>query len=245
MQSWHVDVEGCTNFRDAGGWQRADGARMRTATLYRSDDPIRLTPAGRRTVEGLGLERVIDLRQASQRSRSPGFLPPGRTDHVPLVDRVIDLDHPPELAEPTHITDLYEVMLERSREPLARVLGLVADHAQRGPVLVHCAYGKDRAGLATALIHAAIGLPAGAIAADYARSHGPTVSRREWVLAEPLPDDPPTGTLPPMLFTAHELVMTALLERAAERHGSLVAWAAEFTPDDATVDRLHAALVEA
>ena len=37
---WHVDVEGCVNFRDAGGWELDDGRRMRSRHLYRSDDPV-------------------------------------------------------------------------------------------------------------------------------------------------------------------------------------------------------------
>ena len=41
------------------------------------------------------------------------------------------------------------------------VLDHVAAHVAAGPVLVHCAYGKDRAGLATALVQSAIGVPAG------------------------------------------------------------------------------------
>jgi protein-tyrosine phosphatase len=244
MQLGHIDVEGCLNFRDAGGWELPDGSRMRAATLYRSDDPIRLTPRGRTTVEALGLHRVIDLRQHSQHVRSAGFLPPERTDHVSLVDRVLDVDSPPRLAEPEDMTDLYETMLERSHETLGRVLDLAARHLQDGPVLVHCAYGKDRAGLVTALIQAAIGLPAEAIAADYARSQEPTVRRRAWALAEPLPDDPPTMTVPPILFTAREEVMTELLARALQRHGTLVEWAARFAPE-ATIELLRGALIEA
>ncbi len=240
----HVAVEGCTNFRDAGGWALAGGGRMRTGRLYRSDDPIRATPAGRETVLGLGIVATVDLRQNSQFVRGPGFLPADRTFHIPLVDRVIDPDNPQVIAEPADLADLYEGMLAGSREPIARALDTIAARLADGPVLVHCAFGKDRAGLLSALVQAAIGVPAVSIVADYARSDGPCRQRRAWMLAEPLPDDTSTSHVPPMLFTAPADAMRILLERAAEQHGSLTAWAASFPVAPDTVDRLRHHLIE-
>ena len=134
LPAWHVDVEGCTNFRDAGGWATADGGRMRTGAFYRSDDPIRVTPAGRAAVDALGLRLAVDLRQKAQFDRSPGFLPSDRTVHVQLVDRVIDVLNPPTLHVPSDIADLYVGMADRSQEQLARVLDLVAANAAAGAV---------------------------------------------------------------------------------------------------------------
>jgi protein-tyrosine phosphatase len=241
--AWHVDVEGCTNFRDAGGWTCADGACMRHRTLYRADDPIRLTPTGRAAVEALGLVLVVDLRQESQVIRSPGFLPAERTVHVPLVDRVIDVHDPPPLQRPTDLADLYEGMLDRSREPLGRALDLVAEHVARGPVLVHCAYGKDRTGLLTALVQAAVGVPVAAIAAEYARSDAPARRRRAWMITEPLADDPSIAAAPEFLFTAPEAAMTELLDRAVARHGSLDRWVGDFPIAAHTVEQLREALL--
>ena len=100
-ETGRLDIEGCLNFRDAGGWRTTDGQTMRTDALYRGDDPVRLTAAGRRAVERLGIRAVVDLRQPVQVARSAGFLDPSATFHRPLVDRVIDIDNPPPLAEPT------------------------------------------------------------------------------------------------------------------------------------------------
>jgi protein-tyrosine phosphatase len=229
----HIDVEGCTNFRDAGGWDLAPGGRMRVGRLYRADDPLRVTAAGRCAVDALGLAATVDLRQHSQFLRGPGFLPHERTSHIPLVDRVIDPDDPQRIEGPTDLADLYEGMLTSSGEPIARALDAIATGLADGPVLVHCAFGKDRTGLLCALVQAAIGVPGNSIVADYHRS-----------LAEPLPDDPPTGHVPPMLFTAPAEAMDVLLARALATHGSLPAWAASFPTAPDTMDRLHHELVE-
>ena len=241
---WHVDVDGCVNFRDAGGWPTVDGGVVRSARLYRSDDPIRITPAGRAAVERLGLAMVIDLRQQTQFSRTPGFVEPARTTHVPLVDQVVDHTDPPPLDTPTDMADLYAGMLEESHQQVGRVLDTVADQVAAGPVLVHCAFGKDRAGLMTALIHAAIGVSAHDIVADYTRSDGPAHRRRTALIASPLDDDPPVARLPETLFRAPAETMELVLDRAVAEHGSLVGWVASFPVAATTIDRLRASLVE-
>jgi hypothetical protein len=240
----YVAVDGCVNFRDAGGWSRADGRRMRVGRLYRSDDPVRISTDGRAAVAGLGVSTVIDLRQHSQFVRGPGFLSPERTFHRPLVDRVIDLQNPPPMTEPSHMADLYEDMLGRSEAEMAEILGLVADGLADGPVLVHCVYGKDRTGLVVAAVQAALGLPPEVLVDEYARSDGPTNRRYEWVVAEPLPDDPPTTAAPRMLFSAPAEAMAVLTRRLIARHGSLETWAASLPVAPGTLDRLQAALLE-
>jgi protein-tyrosine phosphatase len=245
LPAWHVDVEGCTNFRDAGGWELVDGGRMRTRRLYRSDGPLRVGTVGRQAVADLGVGLVVDLRQHSQHVRTPGFLGPQHTAHVPLVDRVIDTDEPPPLDDPADFTDLYDGMLDASREPVARALDLVADAVVDGPVLVHCSYGKDRAGLVTALIQAAIGVTPESIVADYARSDEPARRRYEWMLHEPRAGDVDLGSLPAALFRAHPESMSLLLDRMVERHGSLSGWVDAFPIRPDTVPRLRDGLVDA
>jgi protein-tyrosine phosphatase len=240
----HVTVEGCTNFRDAGGWPTTDGRRMRTGRLYRSDGPLRVSRRGRDAIWNLGVRLVVDLRQDNQAERTPGFLPPEHTARVPLVDRVIDTDAPPPLERPADFADLYEGMLDASRDQFGRVLGEVADRIGDAPVLVHCSYGKDRAGLVTALIQAAVGVTPASIVTDYARSDEPSRRRHEWMLAEPWPGDVDLTTIPVALFRAHAETMEILLDRLVARHGSLDDWVASFEIRPGTLDRLRSELID-
>lgn len=244
LDAGHLAIDGCVNFRDAGGWVRTDGQRMRTGRVFRSDDPIRTTAAGREAVLALGLSRVIDLRQPAQVARGPGFLPPEQTLLCPLVDRVINLDDPPPMTKPSHMTDLYDDMLERSTTALATVLDEIAASLSDGPVLVHCVYGKDRTGLVVAVLQLVLGMPADAVVAEYARSDAPTNRRFEWMRAEPIPGDAPLDRAPRFLFSAPAETMALLLQRLARRHGSLAAWLGTLPVQAGTFDRLRAALLE-
>jgi len=241
---WHVDVEGCLNFRDAGGWPTTDGGSVSLGRLYRSDDPIRMTATGRQTVEALGLALVVDLRQPSQCGRSLGFVEPERTANLPLVDQVVDVETPPPLATAMDITNLYLDMLAESREQIALVLDRVAESLSTGPVLLHCAFGKDRTGLVAMLILAALGVQAGDLVAEYVRSDEPSERRRAAMLHTPLADDPQVTELPDALFRAVAATMEALIDRLIVEHGTLAEWVRSFPIDDSTIARLRAELIE-
>ena len=216
---------------------------MRRNWLYRSDDPVRVTrPAGARVVD-LGLAAVVDLRQHLQFIRTPGFVDPEATFHRPLVDRVIDMDDPPPLTRPEHITDVYEAMIERSRDEIGEVLGIIGDRVGSGPVLVHCAFGKDRTGIIVALVQAAIGVPSESIADEYHRSDEPSRRRRgtdAGRAADRRSSHPPTSGLS---LSAPRSSMELLLERALDAHGTLIAWFDSFPVPLGTAERLRAGLL--
>jgi hypothetical protein len=244
-QAGHLDIDGCFNVRDAGGWPTDDGGRMRRGLLYRADEPVRLTDVGRARIAELGLRAVIDLRHQSQVDRGHLFLPTEVTHHIPVVDRVIDVDNPPRFDGAADMAVLYEDMVGRGGGQLALAVDTVAETITEGPVLVHCVAGKDRTGLVVALVQAAIGVSRTAIVEEYALSDEPTRRRRTAMLASPLPGDPPVGRAPELLWTAPAEVMALFTARVIDLHGSLAAWPAELGISDATIERLRDRLLTA
>jgi len=244
-QALHVDVEGCFNVRDAGGWPTADGRWMTTGMLYRADDPVRLSDAGRAAIAELGLQAVVDLRQQNQFDRGPGFIDRVATHHVPIVDRVIDIDAPPSLDRPADMVELYADMVERGRLEFVRAIDVLAEHIGTGPVMVHCAAGKDRTGLIVALIQAGIGVGLDEIVAEYALSDEPTRAKRAEMVANPLDGDPPVARSPVYLWTAPAEAMALFAARAVEAYGSLGAWPLGVGVAPETMKRLKDALVVA
>nr|BFF21809.1 hypothetical protein GCM10025730_53300 [Promicromonospora thailandica] len=108
---------------------------------------------------------------------------------------------------------LYTGLLDRRPELFARAVAAVAD-APEGPVLVHCAAGKDRTGLVVALTLSLVGADLTAVGADYEATN----ARLEPRYAALDPDRAiPTGReIPPT-----RQVILGALEHVRARHGSV------------------------
>jgi protein-tyrosine phosphatase len=238
-----IDIEGCFNFRDAGGLPTVDGGLMRTGGLYRADAPDRLTAVGRHAVDQLALSCVIDLRQTYLFDSTPAFADLSIVHHIELVDRVIDIERPPSFNGPADLAALYADLLVRGREQFVKTIELTADHVARGGVLIHCTAGKDRTGLAIALIQAAIGVEAEAIVADFAKSDQPARRRRAAMIADPRPGDPPVHRSPAAMWTAPPDAIRIVLDTAIGELGSLQRWPVELGIAPEVVEQLRAGLL--
>jgi protein-tyrosine phosphatase len=162
------------NFRDFGGYETRDGARVRWGRLYRSGAMAQLSPADLEAVRALGVRAVVDLRRADERAAAPNpVLGPDvverswteQDDASPLGGR--NLAGPIDRhAARAAMIGMYEDMPERMRTRLRGVFaGLRA--AAGEPLVLHCMVGKDRTGLAAALVLSALGVPRERILEDY------------------------------------------------------------------------------
>ena len=161
--------EGLLNARDLGGYPAGGGRETRWGAVVRSDSLAALTEAGRAALAAYGIRAIVDLRLPDELARHPNpYAEPG--DHGIVYTNVSILD--PAAGFPPDTLTLAENYLWS----LDRFAGLVADavtavaRAPEGGVLVHCAAGKDRTGLISALLLGLVGVPASTIAADYART---------------------------------------------------------------------------
>ncbi len=168
-------LEGASNFRDFGGYSTADGHRVRWGQLYRSGELSGLSDRDRRFVASLGLEAIFDLRIPQEDERAPSALSPREADritHIPLYPGSAHAYREQLMAGTATAEGLADVMEAINRD-LARehqteygeLLGRVAD--AQGPVLIHCAAGKDRTGFGVALLLLALGVPRETVMVDY------------------------------------------------------------------------------
>lgn len=237
-----IDVEGCHNFRDLGGYPTAAGGRLRWRLLFRADGLHGLTPVGVATLrDELRLGAVVDLRSSTELALDGrGLLAdePIPFHHVPLFDGgdAARRERPAGLSLP----DLYFAMLEHAREPLSRVLVTLA--RTEAPAVFHCAAGKDRTGVVSALLLSLLGVPEELVVADYAASRDAldaVVGRllasegyRE-LLAE----------LPPDTLHAEPETMVRFLERLRDAYGGAEGYARAIGVGDEDVVRLRSRLV--
>lgn len=170
----HLDWEGCYNTRDLGGLPVAGGGAIRPGALIRSDILSRLTPVGRQALIDYGVKTVIDLRTPAQVAAEPsafaeGSPRPGEPVYHILPLENTDSPHFSAVDNATNRIEQYSLMLDHFQPEIARIVQAVAD-APAGGVLFHCHAGKDRTGIAAALLLGLAGVPDDVIAADYAAS---------------------------------------------------------------------------
>ena len=180
-----IELEGLPNTRDIGGIPAADGRYVKHARLIRSGALERATERDLRVLfDDYGVRTVIDLRTEEERREKPDpedGLQGVRFENAPLLNTATfgvtregglrDMlktlktvqDDPARI-----MMDVYTSMMvdEESREGFAAFFDDVLA-AGEGAVLWHCTIGKDRAGLATALLLHVLGAPREAILKDY------------------------------------------------------------------------------
>jgi protein-tyrosine phosphatase len=160
-------LEGCLNFRDLGGYPTRDGRRVRWRQLFRSDALCALTPADVAELRDVvRLATVVDLRSTAElRADGDGPLTLEAIEHhhLPLFDGAV---RPEERASMITLAERYWLLAEYAKEKIARVVTTLA--ASGGPAVYHCAAGKDRTGVISAVILGVLGVPDEVIVADYA-----------------------------------------------------------------------------
>ena len=147
------------------------GLLLRTANLSQAthSDLCRLSDEYR-------LSMIIDLRTKSEQKNKPDKLPEGACYmSAPVFDEAAaGITHEEERPSPFTLPDmahLYRVMVtaESCRSALHTVLQAIFSHDyDQGAVLWHCAGGKDRCGVVTALVLAALNVDRREIMKDYA-----------------------------------------------------------------------------
>jgi len=238
-----IDLPGCDNFRDLGGYPARGGMRLRWRRVFRSDALHDLTPeAADRVVDELGVGAIVDLRSTGEvgahgrgqlRDRSPTY------HHLPLFDGPLAVD--PASAQPLTLADRYFLIVEQAKAPIARVLTALAESST--PVVYHCTAGKDRTGLISAIVLGLLGVPDEIIVADYAATQENldaiidrlTKSAGYRVALDQLPAD---------TLHAKPATMLSLLDRLCDRYGSFRGYASDIGLSDAVLGRLEAGLLE-
>lgn len=172
-----LTFEGARNFRDFGGYA-ARGGRVRRARLFRSAHFAEVTPADIARLQSLQCAFVVDLRRPVERARQPNRWP---GEGIPTHSS----NSGNEAAEPPHIAflrsgDLSVAGVDAFMTGIYREMPFTPEHislfraffdgamAGNGAGVVHCAAGKDRTGLLSALVLRALGVAEDDVFADYA-----------------------------------------------------------------------------
>ncbi|MEU6210333.1 tyrosine-protein phosphatase [Streptomyces sp. NPDC047023] len=188
QQIQEPELTGVRNFRDVGGLPTSDGRRVMPGRLFRSGHLAHATETDAEFLASLGLHTVFDFRNGADHAlEGPDVELPGvRNVNIPLSDpadgrefwrlvREGDLAQLRELLgdgkAAARMAHSYRGIVRDRTAEHGRVLRALAEDSV--PALLHCAAGKDRAGLSVAVTLLALGVGREAILADYLESNAP------------------------------------------------------------------------
>ena len=166
------------NFRDFGGYETQDGARVARGKLFRSASFHDASPEDVAKLDGMGFRFMVDLRRPEERNHEPNRWPNESVRAIFRDDGAASATSlPPHLVvllqsdlSPAAVRD-YMTSLYREIPFDPRLVSLYRDWftelGQGGAGVVHCAAGKDRTGVACALTLIALDVPMDAVFADY------------------------------------------------------------------------------
>jgi protein tyrosine/serine phosphatase len=253
-------LEGVHNFRDYGGYPVDGGGRLKRGILWRSGQHHGATDADLEKIAALDLVSVFDLRGAKERSAHPCRRPEGFSANVHHPEDPGDVRQAPHVAA---AATTRQRDAASTRESMRRNYHMIAFRPElvgimrrylaelaegRGASLINCMAGKDRTGIAVAMLHLATGVHRDDVIEDYVltNSAGDMEARIAAgadtikAISGQLDED----VLRVIMGVEAEYLETAL-DRIAEEHGSIDAYLRDVLgADEALRQRLRDSLVE-
>lgn len=169
-------LEGQPNFRDLGGYRTIDGSSVVRGQLFRSGDFSSLTDRDLGRLEGLGVRTIVDLRSEPEAAARPDRLPPSATyvalRLLPAVDNAAmeEMFRTGDFRSFPSWETIYRAGIRDHSDVFSSLIRSAADPQAR-PLVFHCATGKDRTGIAAALLLSVLGVPWTVVEEDFLRSN--------------------------------------------------------------------------
>jgi protein-tyrosine phosphatase len=172
-----LTLEGGCNFRDIGGYSTGDGREVRWGRVYRTGVLSYLTQNDHSPLHALGVRTVCDLRRDEERTREPTLWPQHSTAASPRLLSWDDGERIPTIRSfasrrPSTAAGMFDAMIDLYRAlPVwmgGRLRGIFERIASAElALIIHCAAGKDRTGIAIAVLLLALGVPRDTVIKDY------------------------------------------------------------------------------
>ena len=169
----HIPLNGASNFRDIGGYKAHDGRSVKWRKIFRSDHLAALDANDLTQLQSLGVRRAFDFR-GIQESQAQSYAWPHIQRHSlsiePTVVQRLQAQH--LTGKPLTADDALDAMQCTYRDFVradSHRFAELFDHLleKSDPLLFHCTAGKDRTGLAAALVLSALGVSEADIWRDY------------------------------------------------------------------------------
>lgn len=217
-RAWRL--QGASNFRDLGGYAGDGGRPLQWRRLFRSDHLAGLTDDDRARLAALGPATAFDFRGDAERAATPYDLP-GLTQRSlaiepSVVQRMQDLVAAGQTLTAPVVADLMADLYRSLINDQARHFAALFEHLLQTdqPVVFHCTAGKDRTGVAAALILLALGVPRDQVLQDYLLTNA-------LYQHPPLPHSETPADVLAVLWRVQASFLDAALQTVDDGHGGI------------------------
>lgn len=176
-----IPISGIKNLRDMGGYASKNGGNLKWQKLYRSGRPSELEAQTHADMAALNIDTVIDFRSEREKNNSPiiwnNHWQPNYKE-VPiggnaaawvkeLFEKLSTSPFPAQELNDQFILAFQTIPIENVNGLKALFDTLIDDHKDGKAALFHCTAGKDRTGIAGALIMKALDMHGDDIMEDF------------------------------------------------------------------------------
>jgi protein-tyrosine phosphatase len=169
-----VELEGGINFRDLGGYLNSQGKTVKWRKIMRCGHLANLSEHDLNVLEDIGVTQIHDFRRKEEQIKSPSCAIRAEVlddyqIYIGDISKFWEFLFEGELTpESSHelVVNSYRSCINLVIPAFSRFMRQIVDNADNSCVF-HCSAGKDRTGMAAALILSALDVPRETIVEDY------------------------------------------------------------------------------
>ncbi len=219
-----IDMDNISNFRDLGGYSTSDEKQLKWGNIYRSGHLSNSNLFDQDKLKRLGIKTIIDFRTEKDRKAHPYFI------NIPKINIPIEsadfIDTKNKLLKENftrsetilYMQKSYKEIIEKNTDKFAEMFNVFLDK-NNYPILISSHLGKDRTGIAAALLLYALGVPEYIIEEDYLMSNEHINPKKTITFSEPLPESLQEAMT--ALFSANSAYLSYAFDYIKETYGSV------------------------
>jgi protein-tyrosine phosphatase len=220
-----IPMQGLFNFRDLGGYYNNSNRQTQWGKLYRSSSLWRATLQDMKVLKNLGIKTIIDFRSEKEQFDFPYKFVVSQVFSLPLrgnpptlyFDKILS----GEMKKGDVLIKLQDAMAflsDNNADYFAKMFDILTDE-RNYPVVMNCSMGKDRSGIASALVLSALGVDWEQIVNDFLLSDELIDYKSQLMNADAYTTE--IQEIFTAMFRSHRETITYFFEKINKKYGSI------------------------
>lgn len=219
-----IDMDNILNFRDLGGYFTKDDKQLKWGQIFRSGHLSNSNLFDQEKLKGLGIKTIIDFRTEKDRKDHPYFTNilkiniPIESGDFSNSKNILINENFTRSETILFMQNSYKDIVENNTAKYAEMFDVLLDK-NNYPILISSHLGKDRTGIAAALLLYVLGVPEYNIEEDYLVSNKYIDPKKTITFSDPLSESMQEAMT--ALFSANSAYLNYAFDYIRETYGSI------------------------